>query len=405
MNQADTLATADVVVVGAGIAGFCTAWELRKRGFDVALVEQRFAAYGASGRNPGTVWLQTRRSGMELDLARAGKAKYDEYLEILGDVFDYHTTGGLFYFETDEQAATVDAYVKDRQRAGLDIELISRREAAALSAILPDSAIGAAYCQDDAQIDCLSFMSAMESACIRAGIQFFRNTAVLSSTRAGDLVTGVRTVRGNIVASGVVWCTGAWATTLRAEGIDVPVETSRVGQMMMQPVENHISPALHGPRGVYGCGALLDLPEFDPAHFEGPPAYEPDSDEAVRYADTAVLNRGGSLYVGNSFDGRGSLNPHISLDATRAMVELARGRYAKYKTFGVTGLWAGLGSETPDDLPIVGRIDGAYVNVGHAWGVASGPVCGEVMAQVVAGESSDFIAGLSPARPGLVEGD
>ncbi|MFC7359332.1 NAD(P)/FAD-dependent oxidoreductase [Nocardioides astragali] len=401
MNHADTLATADVVVVGAGIAGFCTAWELRKRGFGVALVEQRFAAYGASGRNPGALWLQTRRTGLELDLARAGKSKFGDYLDVLGDVFDYHAAGGLFYFESEEQGSIIDAYVKERQQAGLDIEMVSLKDAASLSPILPDSAIGAAYCKDDAQVDCLAFVSAMESACVRAGVQFFRNTAVLSTSRVGDRVTGVRTVRGEISASGVVWATGAWATTLRAEGIDVPVETARVGQLMMQPVESGESPALHGPRGVYGCGALTDLPSFDPTFFEGPARHGGDEEEGLQFADTAVLNRGGSLYIGNSVDGRGSLNPHISLDATQVMVDLARDRYARYKNFGVTGLWAGLGSETPDDLPIVGSIDGAYVNVGHTWGVASGPVCGEVIAAVVAGESNPFAAGLSPDRPTL----
>lgn len=402
MNQADTLATADVVVVGAGIAGFCTAWELRQRGFSVALVEQRFAAYGASGRNPGTIWLQTRRAGLELDLARAGKAKYVDYLTILGDVFDYHASGGLFYFETDEQGATIEAYVKDRQQAGLEIEMVSRSEAAELSPILPDGAIGAAFCKDDAQVDCLSFVAAMESACLRAGVQFFRNTAVLSTTREGDRVTGVRTVRGEISASGVVWATGAWAKTLRAEGIDVTVGTARVGQLMMQPVETGQSPVLHGPRGVHGCGALTDLPDFDPDLFSGPVVEAGEEGAELRFADTAVLNRGGSLYIGNSIDGRGSLNPHISLDATQAMVDLARDRYQRYRNLGVTGLWAGLGSETPDDLPIVGSVDGAYVNVGHAWGVASGPICGQVMAEVLTGEPSSFGDGLNPDRPTAV---
>ena len=63
MISSEPLATADVVIVGAGIAGLCTAFELRKRGFDVAVVEQRFPAFGGSGRNPGALWLQLQRGG------------------------------------------------------------------------------------------------------------------------------------------------------------------------------------------------------------------------------------------------------------------------------------------------------------------------------------------------------
>jgi glycine/D-amino acid oxidase-like deaminating enzyme len=391
------LATADVVVVGAGIAGLCSAWELRQRGFDVVVVEQRFPGYGASGRHPGSIWLQTRRSGLELELSRAGKAKYAELVTAIGNAFDYREAGGLMFFETEEQAEVIQDYVRDRQSAGLDIQMISRSEALNLAPILPDTAIGAAYCADDAQIDSLTFMTAMDAACMRAGVQIFRNTPVLSTLRDGDRVFGVRTVRGAVHSSGVLWASGAWASTLRTEGIDLPVETTRVGQLMMQPVEPHPSPVLHGPRGMYGCGAVEDLAGFETAVFAAPAG---DTAELF-YDDTIVLNQGGSLYVGHSIDGRGSLNPHISLEGTHAMVGLALERYQRYAHFGIRGLWAGLGCETPDQLPIVDLVDGVYVNLGHSWGVSSAPFAGQVIAEVIAGEPSSFAARLSAKRATL----
>jgi glycine/D-amino acid oxidase-like deaminating enzyme len=80
------------------------------------------------------------------------------------------------------------------------------------------------------------------------------------------------------------------------------------------------------------------------------------------------------------------------------MVEVGLDRYARYGDYGVTGLWAGLSSETPDGRPIVDRADGAYVNVGHAWGIASGPICGQVMAEIIADEPSEFAHGLTADR-------
>ena len=50
----------DVVVVGAGIVGSYAAHVLTERGRDVALVERRFPASGASGRNAGLVLVGTR---------------------------------------------------------------------------------------------------------------------------------------------------------------------------------------------------------------------------------------------------------------------------------------------------------------------------------------------------------
>jgi glycine/D-amino acid oxidase-like deaminating enzyme len=404
--SADTLATGDIVVVGAGIVGLCTAWELRKRGFDVVVVEQRFPTYGASGRNPGSIWLQTRRSGTELALAQAGKEKYQEFLREFGDVFDYRNQGGLFFFENDEQGRVLEDYVSNRRAAGLDISMVSREEALKQSSILPDSAVGAVFCADDAQIDGVQFVNALAAACVRAGVRTFENTSVLSTLRRGETVTGVRTVRGEIHASGVVWATGAWSTNLRAEGIDVPIETARVGQMLTQPVDTRVNAIMHGPRGVYGCGALTDLPTYDSAIFAIPgPAIgglgTGTGSLSVGYDDSIAQNRGGSIFIGNSLDGRGSLNPHISINATNAMVSTTLDRYQGLADYGVTGLWAGLGSETADHLPIVDRADGAYINVGHAWGIASGPICGQVMAEVIAGEASSFADALRMSRPTL----
>lgn len=403
---ADTLATGDIVVVGAGIVGLCTAWELRKRGFDVVVVEQRFPAYGASGRNAGSLWLQTRRTGTELALAKAGKDKYHEFLSELGDVFDYRNQGGLFFFETDEQGRVLEDYVLNRREAGLDISMITRDEALKHSSILPDSAAGAVFCADDAQIDGVQFVNSLAAACVRAGIRTFENTSVLSTLRHGETVMGVRTVRGEIHAPGVVWATGAWSTNLRAEGIDVPIDTARVGQMLTQPVDAQANAIMHGPRGVYGCGGLTDLANYDSAIFATPGALiagpgTRQSPLTVNYDDSIAQNRGGSIFIGNSFDGRGSLNPHISINATNAMVSTTLDRYQGLADYGVTGLWAGLGSETSDHLPIVDRADGAYVNVGHAWGIGSGPICGQVMAEIVAGEASSFASALKMNRPTL----
>jgi glycine/D-amino acid oxidase-like deaminating enzyme len=403
---ADTLATGDIVVIGAGIVGLCTAWELRKRGFDVVVVEQRFPTYGASGRNPGSIWLQTRRSGTELALAKAGKEKYQEFLGEFGDVFDYRNQGGLFFFENDEQGRVLEDYAANRRAAGLDVTMLSREEALKKSSILPDSAVGAVFCADDAQIDGVQFVNSLAAACVRAGIRTFENTSVLSTLRHGETVTGVRTVRGEIHASGVVWATGAWSTNLRAEGIDVPIDTARVGQMLTQPVDTRVNAIMHGPRGVYGCGALTDLPTYDSAIFAIPrtavasPGTEIGS-LSVGYDDSIAQNRGGSIFIGNTFDGRGSLNPHISMNATNVMVSTTLDRYQDLADYGVTGLWAGLGSETSDHLPIVDRADGAYINVGHAWGIASGPICGQVMAEVIAGEASSFAGALAMSRPTL----
>ncbi|MEU9329996.1 FAD-dependent oxidoreductase [Streptomyces canus] len=399
MDGPQALDTADIVVVGGGIVGLCSAFELSKRGYDVIIVEQRFFAYGATGRNSGALWVQVRRAGPELELARRGLEFYARYEEELGPTFEFRRNGGLFYYENDAQRAVLEEYVDDRRGAGLDVSFVTAREALKHSAVLPDSALGAVYCAEDAQIDAQAFARGLGAACLRRGVRVYENTAVLGTVRRGDSVIGVRTVRGDIHASGVVWATGAWSVNLRSEGVDLPIETSRVGQMLTQPIAHSSGAILHGPRGVAFCGALTDLPSYDPRLFA---PYKPaGAEKGFAYDDILAQNSEGALLIGNSIDGPGSLNPHISMSATQAMIGATLDRTDRLGGLGIVGLWAGLVGHTRDQLPIVDQVEGIYLNTGHSFGVATGPVCGEILAQLIVGEPNPLRDQLSIDRPGL----
>lgn len=68
----------DVLVIGAGIAGAATAYHLSKAGMSVRLVEARQPAWGASGRNPGFLWLQTKLKGLSMEFSLAGRGFAEE---------------------------------------------------------------------------------------------------------------------------------------------------------------------------------------------------------------------------------------------------------------------------------------------------------------------------------------
>ncbi|MBP1326693.1 glycine/D-amino acid oxidase-like deaminating enzyme [Leucobacter exalbidus] len=390
------LDSADVVVVGAGIAGITTALELRNRGFDVVVVEQRFPGYGASGRGIGAIWLQTCRAGIELDLARAGRDKYLEYIEDLGNVFDYRQNGGLFFFETEAQGAILESYVADRARAGLEVSFLNVDEARSHSSLLPETAIGAVFCADDAQVDATRFVNAVAGACARKGVRIYENTSVISTIRRGESTLGVRTIRGDVVAPAVVWATGAWTVNLSTEGLEIPISTARQGQILTQKVAPVQSPIMHGPRGVKWAGALTALPGYNASDFAAPQSG--GNSAKIEYDDIIAQNSEGALFVGSSIDEPGALNPHIGIQATTALLGSALDRYPEHASLGIVGLWAGIASWTQDNLPLIGRTDGIYLNAGHSQGVATGPIGSEVMAAALSGESHPFADRVRPAR-------
>ncbi|MFJ4029933.1 NAD(P)/FAD-dependent oxidoreductase [Paenarthrobacter sp. NPDC089989] len=388
---------ADIVVVGGGIAGLATAHSLARRGYDVVLVEQRFLAFGASGRNSGGVWLQSMSAGAELDLARQSLGLLRGLEDELGPTFDYVTSGGVFFHETDDQERILADFAAERRGLRIATDSITADEARKLAPGIPETATGALFFSEDAKLSTSKLVKGLGQSIRKRGVRIYENTAALSLIRSGDTVVGIRTVRGNIVAGGVVWCAGPWATNLDSEGIHLPLELVRVGLLMTQPIREVLPAMTRGPRGALHVGPLCALPSFQADVFA--PATEPGK---PGYEDVVVQNGEGNLFVGHTLDAANSLNPHITMEASRSMIDTILQRRPEYGELGVTGLWAGIVGYTPDKLPIIDHVEGLYVNTGHSAGAATGLYGGELTAQLVAGEDPTIpLDSFSARRPGL----
>ena len=112
----------DVVVIGAGVAGLSTAWELVRRGRRVALLEADRVAGGVTGHTTAKVsalhgdvyGLLTRRFGPEIAATYAGTQQramrhVAEVVAELGVDCDLESRPAYLYSETDEEAMRLEA--------------------------------------------------------------------------------------------------------------------------------------------------------------------------------------------------------------------------------------------------------------------------------------------------------
>jgi glycine/D-amino acid oxidase-like deaminating enzyme len=80
-------------------------------------------------------------------------------------------------------------------------------------------------------------------------------------------------------------------------------------------------------------------------------------------------------------------------------------RMPEIAELAVERVWAGLLPQTPDALPILGPIpglEGLVLNAGHVFGNVAGPISGMMIAQSLAGETTEFDLGsFSIDRAGL----
>ena len=115
---------ADVVVIGGGIMGCATAYELAKRGQSVILLEKGFIGAEASGRNGGGV-RQQKRDPAELPLAMASVKIWKGLHKELAWDLEYRQGGNLHILGDRDRYDFLIEQLNYSQQAGLDVRLLS----------------------------------------------------------------------------------------------------------------------------------------------------------------------------------------------------------------------------------------------------------------------------------------
>ena len=122
----------DDVVIGAGIVGAYTATLLRERGHDVALVDARFPAAGASGRNAGFV-LTSQREPYPVLIEQIGREAAREILTMvrenvllmrsLADRYAVPLEDGAAHLaETRAEARELEGWARELEADGATVE-------------------------------------------------------------------------------------------------------------------------------------------------------------------------------------------------------------------------------------------------------------------------------------------
>ncbi len=376
--------TTDVLVIGGGIVGAASAYHLAGRGASVILLEAERLAYGATGRNLGYIWLHTRRAGPELSLVMATRNGLAGLPEELGTDFGLQTNGGLIYFNTEAQAVVMREFVERRTADGVPMRLLDGFEARAMAPILPETVIGATYCELDAQVDPTAYVRAFGEAARRSGAQVMEGTSARTIETDGRRVTRVETDNGPISAGHVVLAAGAWSPSLAAQlGVEVPIGPMRLQIVQTEPMEPRLDVVLYGPAAVKQYAIFRELSTYRSEPFET----ELEERLGLALLESACQKADGSYLLGIAMDYSGyDWQPDlagVSLVAqgmAEALPELAAARFAR--------AWAGVLPLTSDSLPIIDRLPGfgdVVFASGHVFGNGAGPTTGRLVADLICG--------------------
>ena len=406
--------SADVVVVGAGIVGTCTALALRRTGREVTLIERAEPAEEASGYNGGSFWgdcmpvgspevirslpkmlvdpmsplairwvhvprltpwltrfaLASRSSRVEqisAALVSLTSRGVEAYRALMGgtDTEKIFDGRGLLMAYTEPEQFDSGLPYRLRDRHGVPYEVLEPADIATLDPVLAGKFARAAYFPNARwTTDPAKFTRALVAEFTGTGGRLLR-AEVSGFSLADGHVGSVRTTVGDVRAGTVVICAGPWSRKLlRKLGTGIPLDVERgygldladPGFTLPCPVilaGNHVALSPH--RGGLRLSGRDEL-----AGIATPPDF--------RLTDN--LMRAAIRFF-----------PELSSDGARP--------------------WMRRRPSMPDSLPVIGRAprqDNVYLAFGHGHkGMGTGAITGQLIRELIEGAQPSV--DLTPFRP------
>jgi sarcosine oxidase subunit beta len=262
----------DVLIIGGGIAGVCTAFYLGQHGRRVTVLERGEIASEASGVNAGGLggigWGNSPDLRSYLTM---GSLELFKDLQIgLGYDIKFRQSGGLQAIQSQAQYEFGCAKVLQLKSLGYDLELLSPRESRSIEPEASPDLLGFIHVPGRGQADPGKATRGFAAAAQSSGVEVLTNSPVTELTPLGDSSWSVLTLDDEFRAGTLVLAAGAWCGPLGSMlGLTIPIVPVR-GQMwatgVLPPRLHHVMTAVESESSWYaessGSGAHSAPPEL-----------------------------------------------------------------------------------------------------------------------------------------------
>ncbi len=357
----------DIVIVGAGITGCATAYELSKVGLKVEVIEKYVPAAMASGWTLGGV-RQSGRLLPELPLAKYSVEQWSQLSHTLGYDTGYMQEGSLRLARNETEAKAIEALVKKQKNNGLDIVYLSDiKEIQAIAPCVSSGILAASFCPTDGHADPIATVNAYKEAAQRNGTVFRIGESVEALSTEGNQLSTVITNKRTISTNRCLLACGVGINQLiHRFGIQVPLSFAIATVIQPAPTATLLKPVL----GV-ADGAVTLRQERD-GKFR--------LSSGVQKWNGAVIEKDGQ--------------PHVfpSSEKVYSTLKAGFGICPSLKGLQMRRFWGGSIDLTPDALPVLDRlpeVEGIYLASGfsgHGFGIA--PAVGHILYHLILGTAS-----------------
>ncbi len=375
-GSAELPKTADVVVIGGGIAGATDAFFLGRHGFN-AVVLERAPQLASLTTSQAVACFRAQWDDPDYAALVLPSIAFYEAFEAETGLRDWpiglRQQGWVFLTSAADGPATLGRFVEATRNFGVgDSELLTGDEIQRRFPWVSERMTAASYRARDGWVSPYEVVHGLARAAANAEIYLGTAAVEILTDGDGGHVTGVRTPAGTIATERVVIAAGPFAKRLAATaGLDLPVTMVRHHRAMVAP-----------------------QPEI--------PAFGPMTLDTDTHAYWRPEGGGASLGMGQDEPGSEPVDPvptdwtfpAVVMDAASQAVPFWA-TIADRLTSAEISLAAGQYTCTADGRPFIGSAgsagpNGLYLHTGdNGWGIEGGPESGRRLAAIVAGEAPD----------------
>lgn len=307
----------DAIIIGGGIIGCSTAFQLAGRGLKVALLEKENIGSGGTGKSSAII-RQHYSNELTARMAKYSLEIFQRFDELVGGECGFSADGFVALVAEKDQAG-LEANIALQQKVGIKTELLDKD---ALLALMPgletSDLVAGAYEPEGGHADPYLTVTAYAAAARRLGATIVQDCPVTAIQFTDGRVSGVTTPKGEFNAPLLLNSSGAWgAQVARLAGLELPINSCRVqvaflrrpaGQEAVHPV---VADFINATYFRSETGALTLMGVVDPSEAEA--IVDPDNfkeyvdDEFILETGEQVIRRYPALEQGESRGGYASL--------------------------------------------------------------------------------------------------
>lgn len=327
--------TTDVVIIGGGIVGSMLAYELRKTGKQVVVVERGEAGKQASSAATGMLapfklyakpdnrYLTLQRESMALFPALAKNLRDDTGIDI-----GYRETGTIRIAQ-ERQQKKLEFWISLWNALGVEMDILSPEALHKVEPGLSDAYPLAVAIPSEPQLEPVSFVQAVLAAARKSGTLFLEECEIVQAEQGGQRLL---TADGDtLLCDQVVIAAGCWSGEVgRVFGLNIPV-TPAQGQSISvrQPAEpiGHL---------IFGEGIYI------------------------------APKREGHLIIGSITTDEGFAQ-NVKKESIAKLFQTAKKMFPALREEDILLSWVGLKPGTLDHQPILGKtsLEHVFVATGH----------------------------------------